>query len=157
MRNLNTSSGILKNIDKPRVGVISCHSVDSDFLDEVICQGINLSYEAYKTELESQGLTDDEIEKQLELYESQEDTYLWGDWIVDSNGKYQIDHNGKQGLAVSYQGGTLCVEYSQNTVRCGNTSPCFIMSDGSGPCGNLDTKGEVLAYALPKNCIRENE
>lgn len=163
MKHVYTSSGIIKNADKPRVGVISQRSVCSDLLDDIIRDGVNLSYENYMDDTRQllEGKTESEIEEALEEasqnYESQEDTYLYGDWIKTESG-YEIDKNGKHGFALTYGGmGNVCVEYSKTVKRCHHTSPCYVMADGSGPCGDLDTVGDsVLAYALPDDCLHKD-
>ena len=52
--------------------------------------------------------------------------------------------------------GNISVEFSQTTRSCHHTSPCYVMADGSGPCGNLDTPGNsVVAYDLPREFYKE--
>jgi len=150
-----TSSGIIRNPLKPRTGIISQNSVSFEFLDEIVIHGIDLSHENYIAELEAEGKTEDEIEEECYLYESLETTYLYGDWLK-VNGKYEINHNGKYGYAVTYSNdsGNICVEWSKDTKQCNNTSPCYVMSDGSGPCGDLNSVGtNVVAYCLPLDCL----
>lgn len=46
------------------------------------------------------------------------------------------------------------VEWSRHTTPCHHTSPCYVMADGSGPCGDLDTPGDsVVAFALPPELL----
>ena len=60
------------------------------------------------------------------------------------------NHAGPNGYAATYSGGNFCVEWSKHTRKCNNTSPCYVMANGDGPCGDLDTKGDVvLAYDFP--------
>lgn len=122
-----------------------------DWVYDLIDKGIDLAYEEAVAELEAQGKTEDEIDKELENFESS--TMLVGDWTEDENGKYIIDENGDEGFAASYNnenGDILSIEFSKTTKWCNHTSPCYRMQDG-GPCGDLDTKGDsVLAYALPE-------
>jgi|ERR1035437_10263758 hypothetical protein len=162
-KHVYTSSGIIKNADKPRVGVISQNSVCSDLLDDIIREGINLSYESYLEDIRAdcvrEGKTEEETEEAIEeasqCYESDSDMYLFGDWLKNESGQYEIDRNGKEGYALTYGGmGNLCIEWSKTVKPCHHTSPCYVMADGSGPCGDLDTKGDsVLAYALPNDCL----
>ncbi len=152
-----TSSGIIRNADKPRVGVISLNSEllnqDIDIFGEEIINGIDLGYEEYRAELEASGKTDEEIDEEMYSYRNDESHYLFGDWIKNADGKYEINKTGKAGYAATYSSysGNICVEFSKTARRCNNTSPCYVMADGSGPCGNLDSEGDnVLAYDLPK-------
>jgi hypothetical protein len=159
MKHVYTSSGIIKNADKPRVGIISQHSVDSELLNEIIMHGVDLSYEAFLKELESQELDEEQIQEACDNYQNEGSVYLYGDWAC-IDGKYSIHKEGKFGYALTYntESGNLCVEYSNTVKRCNNTSPCYVMADGSGPCGDLDTDGDiVVAYALPDDCLHVNE
>lgn len=140
--------------------MVSLNSLQDWIYDE-IDQGIDLSYESLYEETleqireENPNADDTEIEEitreSMEMVEFDTRTVLFGDWIkVD--GKYQIDTNGKEGYSAEYNSGmgTVCVEYSRTTKLCNNTSPCYVMADGSGPCGDLDAEGDaVLAYTLP--------
>jgi hypothetical protein len=170
MKNIYTSSGIIKNADKPRVGIISQHSVDSDLLDEILRCGINLSWDTFindlRNDLTKEGKSEDEIEEELnnanDNYQNDNDIFLYGDWEeVESGkdkGKYQINKQGKHGFALTFSGNNLCVEWSTITKLCHHTSPCYVMSNGDGPCGDLDTQGNsVLAYALPIDCLLVKE
>lgn len=117
MKHVYTSAGIIKNADKPRVGVIGQYSVCSDLLDDIIRDGIDVAYESFRAELDS---------------------------------------SGKTGYALTYNtdSGNLCVEYSRTTKPCHHTSPCYVMADGSGPCGDLNTAGNsVIAFCLPDDCL----
>ncbi len=150
-----TSSGIIRNADLPRVGIISANSekLNQDIINELPYESgaVNLSEEEYRAELEA--LSDQEIEVEMERYESDGDTYLIGDWKKNSDGKYEIDRAGKEGYAAtfSFYSNNISVEWSKTTRRCHHTSPCYVMAGGSGPCGDLDTDGDtVLAYDLPK-------
>lgn len=159
MKTLITSSGIIRDADKPRSGIISQHSVNSDFLDNIICNGIDLSYLDFVEQLQAEGKTEDEIQDACDYYESDGSEYLFGDWQL-VNGSYEINRSGKHGFALSYSAnsGNICVEYSAVTKRCHHTSPCYIMSDGRGPCGDLDTDGDsVVAYALPLEYLNPQE
>ena len=154
MKNLITSCGIIKNRTKPRVGVIAANSnLLGDWVHDEISQGIDLTFEEYILDLESEGKTEEEIEELVDCYESDYSIILFGDaWVKNKDGKYSIDKS--KNFAASYCSDTniISVEYSQTTGRCHHTSPCYIMADGSGPCGDLDTEGtEVIAFDLPEN------
>ena len=155
MKDLITSSGILRNREKPRVGVIS---MNSEMLDQDMVNGlpfdndsIDLSYDSYIAELIEQGATEEAIEEASYCYESDCSTYLIGNaWFRNKDGKYEIDETKDFAATYSSDSGNISVEWSKHTRQCHHTSPCFVMADGSGPCGNLDVKGDaVTAYDLP--------
>ena len=157
---LITSSGIIKNRSKPRVGVVSIRSL-ADWVYDEIDQGIDLTWEEFDDEMnqriEKGEISLDDAQEEMEDVEFDTKVILLGDWIkVD--GKYSIDPNGKEGFAAEYNSGTgtICVEYSKHTKLCNNTSPCYVMADGSGPCGDLDSEGDtVIAYTLPVEFFRD--
>lgn len=168
MKHVYTSSGIIKNADSPRVGVIGQNSICSDFLDTIVAEGIDLGYELFRADIEvelnsdqslSEDGREDKLNEALEFYQGDCSTYLYGDWRRDLNGKYSIDKAGRHGYALTYNtdSGNLCVEYSKTTKLCHNTSPCYVMADGSGPCADLDSIGDtVIGYALPDDCLKLN-
>ena len=160
---LITSSGIIRNRNKPRVGVLSIHSVNYDFQDE-LDQGIDLDYleavEEFRAEVkeENPDATENEIdalvERKFDCWESSGATVLFGSWKKNAEGKYEIDTKGEYAGTYSRESGNLCVEWSQHTKKCGCTSPCYVMADGSGPCGDLDSEGDdVVAFTLPEDCL----
>ena len=70
--------------------------------------------------------------------------------VKNTDGRYEIDRSKTFAAVYSSYSGNVTVEYSKHTTLCHNTSPCYTMADGSGPCGDLDTKGDtVTAYTLP--------
>jgi hypothetical protein len=155
---LITTSGVIRNRGIARVGVISQHSLNSDFLDEIIRDGINISYEGFILDMQHDGKSEEEIEEACQFYESDNDQYLYGDWIRDKAGKYSIDRNGNHGFAVAYSGYNVCVEWSKTIKQTHHTSPCYVLANGDGPCGDLDTAGDsVIAYALPDDCLADRE
>lgn len=131
---------------KPRVGVIQANDVAS-FIYEEIEQGIDISYLEAQKDLIDQGKSEDEIEKELDLFEG--GTILFGDaWIQDANGNFHVDETKE--FAATFNEGVICVEWSKHTKECHHTSPCYMMADGSGLCGDLCTEGNsVIAYDLP--------
>jgi hypothetical protein len=150
-----TSCGIIKNEDKPRVGVISINACD-DFIHDDIDQGINLSYEEFLLELEERGIEEDSAEwgEECDNFACENETTLVGDW-KKVDGKYVPDQNGENGFAATYHDGIITVEWSKTTKKCHHTSPCYMMADGSGPCGDLETEGDsVIAFSLPDDLIR---
>ena len=145
-RNIVTSSGVIKDPDSPRTGVVGCNDLNSEFIYEDIDAGIDLSYEEYLLELKEEELSEEEIEERTEHYEHDSPTHLIGGW-KKVKGKYVVDKT-KEFSAIHHDG-TICVEFSKHLRRVGYTSPCFVMCDGSGPCGDLTSEGDVLAYDLP--------
>ncbi len=180
-----TSSGIIRNEDKPRVGVVNAHSLASWIFDEV-SDGVDLTYESYMLDLKgehdqahldhveeceaahsvgrhSDATSDHEEEdfddcracqRLCEQYESNDSTILIGSWKKnDETGLYEIETDRGGDYAATYNSGSglISVEWSRRTRRVGHTSPCFVMANGDGPCGDLDSEGDtVLAYDLPE-------
>ena len=167
---LVTSSGVIRNRFKPRIGIVSANSLNSDFFDDCFHNGIDLSWESYVEETverlkdENPGMDEVELDQLLdrETQDAEFDshTYLLGAWVKNSKGQYEIDRTGKRGqFALSYNtdSNIVSVEWSVITKACGNTSPCFVMADGSGPCADLNSKGtEVIGYTLPSDMFRSN-
>ena len=149
-----TSAGIIRNEDAPRVGIVSANSLASWIYDE-IDQGIDIYFEEFLEELAERGLDPDSMEWQREVdrYENDSRVMLFGDWRLNpETERYEIDRNGSKGFAAMFNSdsGNISVEFSKTLKRCMHTSPCYVMADGSGPCGDLDTEGDsVLAYSLP--------
>ena len=177
-----TSSGVIRNAESPRVGVVSANSLQSWFFDELYNgSAIDLTYQLWRedketeirAELVEQGMDSDtqEFENELESrmqnetdhFEPSGSTWLVGAWFRNSyTGKYEIDTSGKLGdFALTYNSDSnnACVEWSTLTTPCNHTSPCYVMADGSGPCGDLNTPGDsVIAYTLPAEFFRgEND
>ena len=130
-----------------KVGVISCNNLESFIYDE-ISQGIDISFESYYNDLLDQNLTDEQIEEQTDFYENDSSTILIGDW-KKNNGRYEIDKNGTNGFSATYRENIICVEWSKTIKLCSHTSPCYVMANGTGLCGDLSTKGSLKSYSLP--------
>ena len=169
---LVTSSGIIKNRSKPRSGIVNASSLYRELFEDCMSHGIDLSWESYIDETlarlksENPDMDDSDIDQLLcneaEHVEFDSRVFLLGAWVKGKDGKYSIDKSGKNGdYALEYNTGSgiVSVEWSILTKPCQNTSPCYVMSDGSGPCGNLDRKGdEVIAFTLPGSMFfDENE
>ena len=134
--------------EKPRCGIIGANSelLNTDYLYDLIDINnmIDLSYESSIKEL-----TDEQIEELMDCFESGPN-YLIGSW-VKVDGKYQVDYNGEFSGTYNSDSNTVCIEYSKTTRETHHTSPCYIMADGSGQCGDLETSGDsVISYDLPK-------
>ena len=167
---LITSSGIIRNRSLPRTGIVNANSLYDDLFQDCLNDGIDLTWEAYLDELQEQLKTDypdaDDAEFEELLQEASEQVefesraFLLGAWVKDEKGEYIIDKSGKHGnYALSYNtgSGNVAVEWSILTTSCNNTSPCYVMSDGSGPCGDLNTPGNsVIAYTLPADMFRKD-
>ena len=166
---LITSSGVIRNRFKPRTGIVSAYSLYSELFEDCVNRGIDLSFESYHEERiaelkdENPELDDSYID---ELFERESDclefdsrVFLLGAW-VKVDGKYKIDRSGKHGdyaLTYNTENGIVCVDWSLETTPCNNTSPCYVMSDGSGPCGDLDIEGDaVIAYTLPADMFSKD-
>ena len=160
---LVTSSGVIRNRSIPRIGIINASSLYDDLFQDCLNDGIDLSWESFVEETTEQvkadnpGLNETELDALIELAtqdsEFDSHSFLLGAWVKDTNGQYSIDKSGNNGnYALSYntETGIVCVEWSTLTKPCNNTSPCYVMADGSGPCGDLDSPGDaVIAYTLP--------
>lgn len=164
-----TTSGIIRNSEKPRSGVVSTNNLAS-WIYDTIHEGIDLGYEEWalsvieeirqeiKLNDENDELSEDEINEQVEQelenahYSPDDSTILFGDWKKDKNGFYVPNTKGEFAAIFTSNGfgDLVTVEWSKHTAKCGHTSPCFVMSNGDGPCGDLDSEGDsVLAYTLP--------
>lgn len=167
---LITSSGIIKNRFNPRSGVINANSLYDDFFQDCLNSGIDLTYESLRDETlgqireENPELDDSElndlVNESMEMVEFDFHVFLLGAWVKNTNGQYEIDKSGKSGkyaLEYNTETGIVCVEWAQMTKWCSNTSQCYVMADGSGPCGDLDSSGtKVIAYTLPDEMLRSD-
>lgn len=131
-----------------RVGVCNANNLDWDVFTHDLDKGIDLTYEEFRRDLESRELSEEEIQYELDRYETDERIVIFGDWLF-KDGKYEPDKSGE--YAAVYNSGTniVTVEYSQYVKQCALTSPCYVMRDGSGRCGDLDNDGIYEAYSLP--------
>jgi hypothetical protein len=134
-----------------------------DWVLDMIDGGIDLLWESAVAEVTAEmqakypdadeSEIDEMAERELEYFETDSQHILIGDW-KQIDGQYVPDTDGKHGFAAEYTdfcGGTLSIVWSRTTKQCHHTSPCFVMSDGSGPCGDLDTSGNSrTAYCLPE-------
>jgi hypothetical protein len=157
--------GIIKETNKDNLvaGVTMLRELHNWWAEDYLYgeDAIDLTYEEYKAELVAEGKTDEEIEEELDFYEPDCVTILFGDWYQDpKDNLYKIDKEGHNGFAGTYSnsyGDHITIEWSKWSVPCHHTSPCYVMSDGR-PCGDLDTEGDsVEAYCLPEDHWRELE
>jgi hypothetical protein len=168
---LVTSSGIIKNRSKARVGVVNASSLYGDLFQDCLNDGIDLSWESLIKEttdrlaLNFLGLDEfelsDMVDSELQDYDLDSHVFLLGAWVKDYHGGYMIDESGKNGsyaLEYNTETGIVCVNWSLKTTKCNNTSPCYVMADGSGPCADLDSKGDtVIGYTLPSDMFNERD
>lgn len=162
-----TSAGVIRNEDQPRTGVMSGHRLADWVFDDMYVDGIDLAWEeAHITareeiRAENPDMSDDDldvaVEEALEHAEVSGSYFLFGAWKRTEDGRYEIDRAGGDFAATySSDSNIVCVEWSKHTAPCHHTSPCYIMADGSGPCGDLDTPGDsVIAYTLPPDYLSE--
>jgi hypothetical protein len=132
--------GIWVDSESPITGVIQNNNVE--FLNDEIfsSKSIDLDYEIF--------LKSNPSEEEVESYESDNNTYLIGDWIK-RNGKYQPKKSGE--FAAIVEECYTQVVYSKNFKRCALCSPCY---PGQG---DLDNEGEFLTYNLPLDLIGDME
>lgn len=150
--------------DTPVTGVISCHSLEwiyeeTDYravtnlsYDGYLLQGINDLTRAWQQDNDTDDTPDDDLIDQWrdqlgEQYEGQGDTYLIGDWVLDSEGQYQIDYGGSNHFSAivdyDFSGGIVQVIWSRYVTNGALCSPCL-----PGQC-DLDSEGEFMGYDLP--------
>lgn len=153
-KDLITSCGVARDINKPRVGVIGANECN-EFIHDDIDQGKDITYDEFLQNLEDEGKTLEEIEEESDFFESGDSTILFGPaWFQNDKGKYEIDKTKEYAATFSQSTNIICIEFSKHTARCNNTSPCYVMADGSGPCGDLNSKGDILAYTLPSELLK---
>lgn len=125
--------------ESPITGVISNNSICWEWIEDecLTCQ------EIYDDIENDDSLTDEEKQDQLDFMECDPcHTKIMGDWILDTNtGQYDIDPNGEYAAIIRED--VTQVVYSKYTKKCALCSPCY---PGQG---DLDSKGEFLAYTLP--------
>lgn len=150
--------------DIPVTGVISCHSLEWIY-DETNYHAVtNVSYDNYleygladlsnawqQDQDDPNATPDDDLLEQWrdelgEQYEENCDTYLIGDWVLDSDGQYQIDYGGDNHFAAivdyDFSGGIVQVIWSRYVTNAALCSPCC-----PGQC-DLDTPGDFMGYDL---------
>jgi hypothetical protein len=134
-----------------KVGIINANSDKlCEFIHDEINQGTDIIYEEFLDDLEQQGISEEEIERQCDNYRNDHVVILFGDAWVKVNGRYEIDRTKEFAATYNNDSNVIAVEWSKYTRNCAGTSPCYVMADGSGRCGDLDTDGETeTAYDLP--------
>ena len=122
--------GVMVDSDKPVIGV-TLAAIPEWLQDEIMGQAIDLAWQEH-------------LETCPRIHhgecEVSSDCYLIG-FDVNDQGKYIIDTNAEYSAIV---GETYCFIHASKWVqRCALCSPCF---PGQG---DLDSKGEFLAFTLP--------
>lgn len=138
-----------------KTGVTQANKLNWTIFDE-IDRGIDITLEGFINDLKAQGKSGDEIQRELDHTDFDSRVVLFGDW-TKKNGKYEPDKS--KDFAAVYNSDTniICVEWSKTLKTCRETSPCYVMSDGSGRCGDLDSEGDsVTAYSLPEEYFKQD-
>lgn len=153
---------------KPRVGIISQNSLASWIHDSSY---INVSEESRYAEARaeliaaghdegSDAFLDGMQEYSDSADDSDGDTVLVGDWARDAEGRYVPDTAGIRGYAIvlNHYSNIASVEWSRTIIGARDTSPCYRMADGSGPCGDLDALADdgYPTYDVPSD-MREKK
>ncbi len=155
-----TSAGVIRNEDKPRVGVLCGHSLSDGAWCDIDGDSIDLTWEEFIEDLKAEGVEEDSKEWQQIIDRAEFDSrvVLFGSWKKNAKGQYVPDESGEYAAVYSSDSNVVTVEWSKTVVRCHHTSPCYVMANGNGPCGDLDTPGDsVLAYSLPADMIRKGD
>lgn len=105
----------------PTTGVYSGGQIPWEWVDG---EFIDLAYEAAVDELEAAGYSPEDIDAELEYWESGTDQ-LYGDWLQDEDGLWHPDPNGEFALLYDSNDGCGQLVFSK-WVRYGRpASPCF--------------------------------
>jgi len=140
----------------PRVGITQANRLNSFIFDD-INNGIDLTFEEFLLDLEKEGLTEQEKDSRIDQYDNDNRVALFGSW-KKVNGRYEVDKSGEFSAVYNNDSGNISVEWSRTLKRCAKTSPCYVMTDNSGPCGDLDSDGDdVEAYSLPAKYFNQEE
>lgn len=114
---LLTSSGVIRNRSKPRVGIVNASSLYDDLFSDCLNNGIDLTWEDYKDELMTRLMTDNPdlddfaieelFDKESQDVDFDSRIFLYGAWVKNVNGQYEIDKSGKSGdYALEYSTGS---------------------------------------------------
>lgn len=150
----NCISGYLSEVfgyrKDPITGVISWWSLAEFVLDELIDGGVDVLWESYKKECESE-LVGEDLEQALESAEFDSTEVLVGFIYDEKTDYYDIDPDAEFSAIISNGNGcpTVQVVKSKHTTRVKSyCSPCYPNQ------ADLDSgKGAILAYTLPEDMI----
>lgn len=124
-------------------GVISNNSIE--FLGDEIADGIDLEYEEH-LQSEEHSANPDDCWCQ-DIWEGNGEILI-GDWIKNSDGKYDFNPAGEYAAIVRED--VTQVIFSKFTKRCNICSPCY-----PGQV-DLDSDGQYLGFTLPSDMIGNN-
>jgi len=128
-------------MDKPMTGVINANVVESDIIDDIFNNGVDLDYEAYIAEHGEEAAKDYESEGPTMLLGFQKNDE--GLWDVDENAEYSLKYNGDYA--------TIQVVHSKYVKSCcRGCSPCY-----PGQADLESNDGILDAYSLKKEDISE--
>lgn len=149
--------GIWVNSDIPVTGVFSGNDLAWEFLDNDF---IDVAYEEALQELTDSGMDEDEIEAEMEYWETG-DTQLYGDWI-EKDGQYvpDYDNESEDAYALIYNSNenTVQVLFSKRIKFGRMASPCYpgqVDARTDDP-DTMDTVHVQKYYSLPDWAIGEN-
>jgi hypothetical protein len=129
--NFNPDTGV-------HYGVISIHSVSSWFLDDIYQNGTDNIFNAFVDELKEQGKTEEEIQNEIDCYDSCGYTD-----ISYTDSEYDIWLNET----------TIFVSRSPVIVNCRPCSPCC---PNAGDLDNISDTG-IPTYGLKPEDLRNDE
>lgn len=122
-------------------GVYSGNSLSGDFLDEIICNGVNLDYEAY---IEENG------EDSADDYMESGDTYLLG-FKKDENGLWDVDTDAEISAKYNSNENTVQIVHSRYVLTDARMcSPCYPNQGDADSIG-----GGVVCYAVDSENVNE--
>jgi len=125
--------------DMVTTGVHSMHDCEWLWEDD----GIDLGYEAHIEQEHADG-------SDCDCCMDQQGETLYGAWIKDKDGLYDVDPNGEFSAIYNPDFSTVQVIRSNYAVSCRKCSPCF-------PCqGDVDSVGnDYHAYILPLDILSD--
>lgn len=126
--------GIQVDSETPITGVLNVGDVAWEWVDDEICLTCD--------EIEAEAIAEDGEDADLDFIECDPShTRIFGDWLLNEDGKYEPDKNGE--FAAISNEATVQVVWSKTTARAALCSPCY---PGQA---DMDTPGDFLAYTLP--------
>ena len=134
--------------NKPTTGVYSSGQLPWEWIDG---EFIDLAYEEAVKELRANGMSDEEIDTELEFWEGGTG-YLYGDWLQDEQGLYYPDPDGEFALLYDNNDGYGQLVFSE-WVRYGRpASPCFPGQVDAREDDPFEPEGEPQ-YSVPTDQI----
>ena len=134
---------------QPTTGVYSGGDLPWEWIDTG--NYIDLAYEAAVYELKASGMSDEDIDTELEYFDSSTDQ-LYGDWLQDNDGLYYPDPDGEFALIYDSNDGHGQLVFSK-WVRYGRpASPCFPGQVDAREDDPFEPEGEPQ-YSVPTDQI----